>query len=154
MKFLLFLLISMTLPIYANPVVVGFESFLHPIFQFCLFGEALVIALMLTNHHFYFFKTLITWHIITFFTFVIFSILLMVIGGSSSVSSQIGSIVIIIVLEVFIIYVESTFIIDFSITQFYCKAPKKMSAKEAFKISLIGNLTSIYMGVIAGFSAS
>ena len=136
-----------TLPIYANPVAIGIPFF-EPTLHLFLFGEALVIALMLTNYKFYLVRTLISWHIVTFFTFSLFTFVLTMIGDMTINISHILFLISIVILEYLVIAFETTVIQKFSRRQFFNKEPKEMSYREAFKISLIGNLVSIYMGFI------
>jgi len=139
----LFLCVIITLPIYANPVAVGIPFF-EPLLQFFLFGEALVISLMLTNHKFYLIRTLISWQIVTSLTFILFSLLLVIMIEIHPAVFLLS----IIPLEYLVVSFEARVIQKFSRKKFFNREPKEMSYKEAFKISLIGNLVSIYMGLI------
>jgi len=139
-KFLIGLLLST--PIYANPISPDI-FFLG--FELCLFGEALVIALLLGNHGFHFFRTLLIWNIITMITYIAFTISLMF---TQALYSNLFFYPIVILFELIVIYFESKIIKMFSKRLFFTENPKILTDKEAFKISVIGNMVSIYMGLI------
>ena len=137
-------------PLSANPISVDI-FFLG--FELCLFGESLVIALLLGNHHFHFFRTLFLWNVITLITYAIFTISLTftVIFISKYIQLPYSNFFIypiVILFELIVIYFESKIIKIFSNRLFFTRTPKSLSNKEAFKISLIGNIVSIYMGLI------
>ena len=147
-KFLIGLLLST--PIYANPISPDI-FFLG--FELCLFGEALVIALLLGNHGFHFFRTLLIWNIITMITYILFTLgltftMIFISKGTQPFSSNLFFYSIVILFELIVIYFESKIIKMFSKRLFFTENPKILTDKEAFKISVIGNMVSIYMGLI------
>lgn len=141
---ILFYMALLTLPIYANPIVIYIPIF-EPLVYFFLFGEALVIALILRDYKFYFIKTLLSWQIITTITFLLFSTILTLLF----IYLQLIAVLFIIPLEYIVIKEEAKIIQNLSKRAFLNREPKELSYKKAFKVSLIGNLVSIYMSLIA-----
>jgi len=145
---LLYLLLFTT-SIYANPIAYNLPFF-KPLIHFSLLSESIVIAMQLKDFGFYFFRILFIWYFVTIFTYSIFFTSLLLLMEGKHFEYYIA-ITIITILELIVIYIESKIIKRFSKISFFRKDDITISNKEAFKISLIGNLISIYAGVIFDF---
>jgi len=144
MKNIALVLILLTTITYANPIAISPGT--TPIELFALLSEGLVISLLLTNHNFYFLRIFMSWFVITFVSYILFMWILSVV--LINLLGQEWVVPILIFVELLIIWVEAKIIIKVATFKIFRKSKELISMKDAYIISLIGNLTSIAMGFI------
>jgi len=144
MKNIALVLILLTTITYANPIAISPGT--TPIELFALLSEGLVVSLLLTNHNFYFLRIFMSWFVITFVSYILFMWILSVV--LINLLGQEWVVPILIFVELLIIWVEAKIIIKVATFKIFRKSKELISMKDAYIISLIGNLTSIAMGFI------
>ena len=130
--------------VFANPIVITPGT--TPIELFALFSESLIVALLLTNYKFHFFRVLFMWFIITFITYILFMWILA--PMLVNLLGQTWLIPILILVEILIVITEAKIIQRMSFLKIFRGSKDLLLMKDAYRVSLIANLTSIVMGFI------
>ena len=154
------LLLLCAYPVHADPIGIGFGS--SPFEWAALFGEAVVVALILKRYGFDLVRIFYTWVPVTFGTYLLFSALFfggMYLGDyiiSNTFVSLPGSILTALtiawlsVLELLVIVCEAWIITVLGKKPFFRKTfPRSCSRRSALLISLVANVCSVLIGILA-----
>jgi len=144
MKNIIIGMLLLSTAIFANPVsavpgTTGAELF-------ALFSESVVVSFILTNKNFNFYRLLVLWFVITFVTYILFIWI-----GIGFTTALLGIewlfLPLVIVFETIIVVVEAKIIKKLSESTKLVDGKENLTMKEAYKISIIGNIVSFLMGL-------
>ena len=138
---------------HANPIMPMPGTTPHQ--MIALGMETLVIAHLLSLRKFDFIRILYTWYFITLFTYLIFivgmlGILVCLENNYSALLEPVG-IICALSIEIFIIWFEAKIILELSKRKFYRNSKLPFTLKSAMDVSFVGNMTSIFIGIILFF---
>ena len=144
MKNIIIGMLLLSTAIFANPVsavpgTTGAELF-------ALFSESVVVSFILTSKNFNFYRLLVLWFVITFVTYILFIWI-----GIGFTTALLGIewlfLPLVIVFETIIVVVEAKIIKKLSESTKLVDGKENLTMKEAYKISIIGNIVSFLMGL-------